>query len=82
MGTPNKEDTQKLELPDDDNKLFDEGDDIGNSTIPDISLPIEDANNSKCVWEYAINDLLQLSLLHAEGKILRNWVRFQPMENI
>ena len=40
--TYNKDNTPILELPNDENKLFDEGDDIGNSTIPDLSLPGEE----------------------------------------
>ena len=85
LETSNKEDTPKLELPNDDNKLFDEEDDFGNSTIPDLSLPSEDEedrNIPSSVWEYAINDLFQLFPHHAERKNLRNWVKFQPMKNM
>ena len=85
METSNKEDTPKLEIPNDENKLFDEEDDVGNSTIPDLSLPSEDKEEElklNGVWEYAINDLFQLSPVHAEGKSLRNWVKFQEMNTI
>ena len=67
------------------NKLFDEEDDVGNSTIPDLSLPSEDEKeevNLNSVWEYAINDLVQLSPLHAEGKSLKLLVKFQSMDNM
>ena len=64
MGTP------AIELPNDENKLFDEEDDVGTSTIPDLSLSSEDEKEEdkfNSVWEYAINGLFQLSPLHAEG---------------
>ena len=37
-----KVETPIVELPNDENKLFDEDDDVGTSTIPDLSLPSED----------------------------------------
>ena len=40
--TYSQENMPTLELPNDENKLFDEGDDIGNSTIPDLFLPREE----------------------------------------
>ena len=85
LETSNKEDTPKLETPNDENKLFDEDDDVGNSTIPDLSLPSEDDEEElklNGVWEYALNDLFQLSHVHAEGNSLRNWVKFQGMNTI
>ena len=67
-----KVETPIIELPNDENKLFDEEDDVGTSTIPDLSLPSEDEEEVKSnnVWEYTINVLFQLSPLHAEGKSL------------
>ena len=85
LETPNKEETPTILLPNNENKLFDEEDDAGNSTIPDLSLPSEDEGDDTTpngIWEYAINDLLQLSPLHAERKSLRNWVKFQDMGNM
>ena len=35
-------DSPIVELPNDENKLFDEEDDVGTSTITDLSLPSED----------------------------------------
>ena len=55
-------------------ELFDEEDDEGTSTIPDLSLPSEDEEEgaeSNNVWEYAIGELFRLSTLHPEGKSLR-----------
>ena len=80
-----KEETTIVELPTDQNKLFDVDDDVGTSTIPDISLPREDEEEevkSNNVWEYAIDVLFKLSPLHPEGKCLRKWVKHQDMENM
>ena len=83
--TYNQDKTPTLELPNDENKLFDERDDIGKSTIPDLSLPSEEdeeKTNNNNVWEYAINNLFHLSTSHVEGKSLRNWVNSQHMEGM
>ena len=80
-----KVETPIVELPNDENKLFDEEDDVGNSIIPDISLPSEDeeeGSKSYNVWEYAIDVLFKLSPLCAEGKSLRKWVKYQEMETM
>ena len=37
-----KEETPIIELPNDENKLFDEEDDVVTSIVPDLSLPSED----------------------------------------
>ena len=66
--------TPIIELPNDENKLFDEENDVGTSTIPNLSLPSEDEEEevkSNNVWEYATDVLFKLSPLHAEGKSLR-----------
>ena len=79
-----KVETPTVELPNDD-KLFDEDDDVGASTIPDLSLPSEDEEEeikSNNVWEYAIDVLFKLSPLHPEGKSLRKWVKYQEMETM
>ena len=52
-----KVETPTVELPNNENKLFDEEDDVGTSTIPHLSLPSEDEEEevkSNNVWEYAI----------------------------
>ena len=49
-----------VELPNDENMLLDEEDDVRTSTIPDLSLPSEDEEEevkSNNVWEYAIDVL-------------------------
>ena len=80
-----KTETPIIELPNDENKLFDEEGDEGTSTIPDLSLPSEDEEEgakSNNVWEYAIGELFKLSTLHPEGKSLRKWVKYQDMETM
>ena len=42
MDSPPKEETPNIELPNAENKLFDVDDDVGTSTITDLSLPSED----------------------------------------
>ena len=72
-----KVETPTVDLPNDENKLFDEDDDVGTSNIPDLSLPSEDEEEkvkSNNAWEYAIDVLFKLSPLHPEGKSLRKWV--------
>ena len=77
--------TPIIELPNDENKLFDEEDDVGTSTILDLSLPSEEEEEhvkDNNVWEYAINDLFKLAPLHTEGSSLRKWVKYQDMDTM
>ena len=39
MDSPPKEETTNIELPHDENKLFDADDDVATSTIADLSVP-------------------------------------------
>ena len=40
--SPPKEETPNIEFPNDENKLFEaDNDDVGTSTIPDLSVPCE-----------------------------------------
>ena len=80
-----KMETPIVELPNDENKMFDEEDDVGTSTIPDLLLPNEDEEEevkSNNVWKYTIDVLFKLSPLHPEGKSLRKWVKYQAMETM
>ena len=80
-----KVETSIIELPNDENKLFDEEDDVGTFTTPNLSLPSEDEEEevkSNNVWEYAIDVLFKLCPLHPEKKSLRKWVKYQDMENM
>ena len=80
-----KVETPIIELSNDENKLFDLEDDVGTSTMPDLSLPSEDEEEEvKCndMWEYTMYVLFQLSPLHAEAKSLRKWVTYQGMDTM
>ena len=79
-----KEETPNIELQNDENKLFNEDDDVGTSTIPDLSVPSEDEEDviSNSVWEHAIDILFKLSPLHPDGKTLRKWVKHQNMDDM
>ena len=80
-----KVETPIIELPNEENKLFDEEDEVGTSTIPDLSLPSEDEEKeakSSNDSEYTIDVLFKLSPLHPEGKSLRKWVKYQDMETM
>ena len=80
-----KEETPNIELPNDENQLFDVDDDVGTSTIPDLSVPSEDEEEevkSNNVWEHAIDILYEHSPIHPEGKCLRKWVNHQNMEDM
>ena len=83
MDSPLKEETPNIELSNDENKLFDVDDDVGTSTIPDLSVPSEDEEEeviSNNVLEHAIDVLFKLSPLHPEGESLRKWVKHQNMD--
>ena len=49
--------------------MFDVDDDVGTSTIPDLSLPSEDEEEviSNNVWEHASDILFKLYPLHPDG---------------
>ena len=54
--------TPKIELPNDENKLFDEEDDQATSSMPDLSMePKEAKETSLCaVWVHAIDSFFKL----------------------
>ena len=59
-----KEETPNIELPNDENKLFDGDDDVGTSTIADLSVPSEDEEEevkSNNVWEHAMDIIFKFS---------------------
>ena len=84
MDSPLNEETPNIELPNKENKLFDVDDDVGTSTIPDLSVCSEDEEEevkSNNVWEHTIDILCKLSPLHPDGKSLRKWVKHQSMDD-
>ena len=85
MDSPPKDETPNIELPKDENKVFDVEDDVGTSTIADLSVPSEDEEEevkSNNVWEHAIDILFKLSPLHPNGKGLRKWVKHHNMDDM
>ena len=84
--SPPKEETTNIELPNDENNLFDVDDDVGTSTIADLAVPSEDEAEeevkSNNVWEHAIDILFKFSPLHPNGKSLRKWVKHQNMDDM
>ena len=79
------DEAHNIELPNDENKLFDVDDNVGTSTIPDLSVPSEDEEEeviSNNVWEQSIDILFKLSPLHPDGKSLRKWVKHQNMDDM
>ena len=65
-----KTELHKIELPNDENKLFHEEDDLGTSTIPDLSLASEEEMETPLpsVQDHAIDTLFKLSTIHPDGK--------------
>ena len=65
--------------------MFDVDDDVGTSTIADLSVPSEveeEEVKSNSVWEHAIDILFKLSPLHPDGKSLRKWVKHQNVDDM
>ena len=56
MDSPPKEETPNIQLPYDESKLFDVDDDIGTSTIHDLSVPSQEEEEEE--EEEAISNML------------------------
>ena len=71
-------------LPNDENKLFDEDDDLGTSTIPDVSAASEEEKEMSLPggWDHAIDTLFKLSTVHSDGRSLNQWVHYQNMASM
>ena len=62
LDSPPKEELPKVELPNDENKLFDVDDDVGTSALPALSVASEDVEEevmSNNVWDHAIDTLFK-----------------------
>ena len=67
------------------NKSFAVDDNVGTSTIADLSVLSEDDEEevkSNNVWEHVIDTLFKFSLLHPERKRFRKWVKHQTMDDM
>ena len=71
-------------LPKDENKQFDEDDELVPSTIPDFSVVSEEENDVSLptVWDHAIETLFKLSSAHPDGISLKKWVHYQTMDSM
>ena len=73
-----KDELPKVELPKDENKLIDEDDDVGTSSVPELSIASEEEEiHHPNVWDHAIDALFKLSTIHSDGKSLRKWAQYQ-----
>ena len=80
-----KDEAPNIEVPNNENKLFDVDDDVGTSTIPILSVPSEEEEeevSSNNVWEHTTDISFKLSPLHPDGKSLRKWVKHQNMDDM
>ena len=67
--------------------LFDEEDDVGVSTIHDLSIGNEEGEEEEevtptKVWDLVIDTLFKPSTAHVDGKNLRKWVQHQGMDTM
>ena len=76
--------TPKVEHPNDGNKLFDEDDDHGTSTIPDLSTEPKEVKEPSLigVWDHAIDTIFKLSTFYPDGKSWHQWVHYQTMDTM
>ena len=85
LDSPSNKETPNIELPNNENNLFDENDDVGTSTINCLSVPSEveeEEVKSNNVCEHAIDILFKLSPLNPDGTTLRKWVKHQSMDDM
>ena len=63
----------KIEIPNHENKLFDEDDDQATSTIPDLSIEPEEQKDTSLtdILDHAIDTLFKPSAFHPDGRSLK-----------
>ena len=90
LDSPPKEGTPNIELPNDENKLFDVDDDVGTSTIADLSVPSEDDEEVKSNNIFGIMPLISyLNFLHftlmekpsENGSKIKTWMMCDRITN-
>ena len=74
----------KIELPNNENKFFNEDDDQATSSIPELSTEPEEAKEPSLigVWDHAIDTLFKLSTFHPDDKNLHQSVHYQTMDTM
>ena len=74
----------KVELPNDENKLFDEDDDQATSSIAGLSTEPEEAKEPSLngIWDHAIDTLFKVSTFYPDGKSLHQLVHYQTMDTM
>ena len=84
LETPPKTELPKVDLPKDENKLLDEDDELGTTTILDFSVASEEEKEITLttIWDHAIDTLFKLSTVHPDGKSLQMWVKYQNMDSM
>ena len=84
LETPPKTELPKVELPKNENKLLDEDDELGTSTVPDLSVASEEEKEISLttVWDHAIDTLFKLSTIHPDGRSVKKLVQQQNIDSI
>ena len=74
----------KVELPNNENKLFGEDDDQATSSMADLSIEIKEIKEPSLigVWDHAIDTFFKLSAFYPDGKSLHQWVHYQTMDTM
>ena len=74
----------KIELTNNENKLFDEDDDQATLSMSDLSIEPEEEKDTTLsgVWDHAIGTLFKLSVFHPDGMSLKLWVHYQNMDTM
>ena len=73
----------KTELPKVVRTNCDEDDELGTSTIPDLSIASEEEETPlKNAWDHATDTQFKPSTIHLEGKCLQTWVKYQTIDSM
>ena len=73
----------KVELPNNENKLFGEDDDQATSSMADLSIEIKETKEPSLigVWDYAIDTFFKLSKACTNGFIIKPWTPWNNFTN-
>ena len=88
MDSPPNKETPNMELPSDENKLFDVDDDVGTSTIADLSVPSEEeevkSNNIGNMPLISYLNFLHFTLMEKaseNGSYIKTWMIWDSFTN-